>query len=100
MDKVAVRTHAGVKYVWYNCPGCKHNHGVPAERWHWNGSTESPTLSPSVRHYIPAGENRPEKTTCHYHVQNGSIAYCGDCEHELSGQTVEMTLPENVPDNS
>lgn len=100
MNKVAVRTHQGVQHVWYHCPGCKHAHGVPAERWHWNGNEESPTLSPSVRHYIPAGENRAEETICHYHVREGKIEYCGDCQHSLSGQTVEMVEPTNVPDNS
>lgn len=100
MKKVAVRTHAGVKHVWYRCPGCKHNHGVPAERWHWNGDENSPTLSPSVRHYISAHEGRPEKTICHYRVEAGKIEYCDDCEHELRGQTVEMIEPTNVPEDS
>ena len=100
MPLVTVRNHQGVKYVWYYCPGCRHNHGVPAERWHWNGNEQLPTLSPSVRHYIPAGENRPEQTTCHYFVRDGKIEYCGDCPHEHSGKTVDMREPVDVPDNS
>lgn len=98
--KVAVRVHGGEQWVWYHCPGCKRLHGVPSERWNWNGSLESPTLSPSVRHYIPADEGRPEKTTCHYHIRDGKIEYCGDCDHELKGQTVEMIEPSGVPDNT
>ncbi len=98
--KVAVRTHGGVQYVWYHCPGCKHNHGVPSERWHWNGSVDVPTLSPSVRHFIPAGDNRAEQTTCHYHVRDGRIEFCSDCEHDLRGQTHELNEPVDVPDNS
>lgn len=100
--KVAVRTHAGQKYVWYYCPGCKHNHGVPSERWSWNQSVELPTLSPSVRHFIPADEGRPEKTTCHYFVRDGRIEFCGDCDHALSGKTVEMDEPkhEDVPNDT
>ena len=100
MSKVAVRHHAGIKYVWYYCPGCKHNHGVPSERWHWDGDEELPTLSPSVRHFIPAMDGRPEQTTCHYFVRRGCIEYCGDCEHELRGKTVEMVEPIDVPEDS
>lgn len=100
MDKVQVRVHQGVKYVWYHCPGCKHNHSVPAERWNWNGSIQSPTLSPSVRHYMPASEGRPEKTICHYFIVDGKIQFCGDSEHDLKGQTVELGEPINTPENS
>jgi ribosomal protein L34E len=100
MPKVAVRQHGKDQYVWYYCPGCKQLHGVPSERWHWNGDVESPTLTPSVRHYIPAVEGRVEKTTCHYHVVAGKIEFCADCEHELKGQKVELQEPMNVPDNS
>ena len=82
--------HNGETYLIYDCPGCKHTHSVPAERWHWNGSLEKPTLSPSVRHFWPAGEHGPEKTLCHYHIENGIIKFCGDCEHELKGQSVPL----------
>ena len=101
--KVAVRVHKGVKYVWYHCPGCQRLHGVPAERWHWNGSEESPTLDPSVRHYTPEDkeQNRPEVTHCHYHIRKGVIEFCGDCkDHSLSGQNIELQTPMDVPDNS
>lgn len=98
--KVAVRVHGGEEHVWYHCLGCKRNHVVPSKRWNWNGNVELPTLSPSVRHYIPADNNRFEITTCHYFVRNGKIEYCGDCEHDLKGQTVEMIEPTNVPENS
>lgn len=100
MPKVVIRTHDKVGYVWYYCPGCKENHGVPFARWNWNGGLEAPTLSPSVRHFIPAGENRPEKTFCHYFIRNGKIEYCGDCLHKLKGKTVEMQEPIDVPENS
>ena len=100
MPKVAVRTHAGVQFVWYACPGCKHLHGVPADRWNWNGSEESPTLSPSVRHYYHHPTTRVETTTCHYHLRNGKIEFCNDCQHDLKGQTVELLEPTDVPDDS
>lgn len=97
--KVAKRTHGGETWVWYYCPGCKHNHGVPAERWSWNGSLESPTLSPSVKHYIRHEDGTCE-TICHYFVREGRIEYCGDCPHDLKGHTVEMQTPTNVPEDS
>ena len=99
-DVIAIRTHGGEQWVWYYCAGCKQLHGVPSKRWNWNGSITSPTLSPSVRHYFPASEYGPEKTTCHYFVRDGRIEFCGDCEHELSGKIVDMTEPTNVPNDS
>ena len=75
-------------------------HSVPTERWNWNKSTESPTLSPSVRHFIPA---RPEQTTCHYHLKNGILEYCSDCKHGLKDQKVPLQeIPDNysLPDNN
>lgn len=76
-------------YLRYYCPGCKHDHTVPAERWHWNKDVDKPTLSPSIRHRIQS-ENGTWVTTCHYHIQNGYIKYCDDCQHGLNGATIEM----------
>lgn len=92
MPKIVVESTPEGDYVRYRCPGCKHDHMVPAKRWNFNEDLESPTLSPSVRHFIPAGENRSEKTICHYFIKNGNIEYCGDCEHDLRGQ--KIPLPE------
>ena len=78
---------------WY-CPGCKCDHGVPvpphAHAWDWNGSLESPTLSPSV--LVTFGRYpRPDlPQTCHCFVRDGKIEFLSDCEHELAGKTVEM----------
>lgn len=80
------------EYVRYRCPGCKHDHTVPAKRWNWNGDLDKPTLSPSVKHYYISPKDGREITTCHYHIINGWIEYCNDCQHELNGQKVE--LPE------
>lgn len=78
-------------HVRYRCPGCKHDHCVPAERWNFNGDLEKPTLSPSVRHFYMR-ENGEQVTTCHYHIKDGIIEYCGDCGHFLKNKKVE--LPE------
>lgn len=79
----------GTNAVIYECPGCKHTHSVPAERWNFNGDVIRPTLSPSVRHYYtrPTGE---EITTCHYFVRDGRIEFCNDSRHSLAGQTVDL----------
>lgn len=81
----------GLLYVAYACPGCKYNHHVPAERWHWNGSIDFPTLSPSVKHFVPACGNSLEETICHYFIVDGKINFCDDCKHSLRGS---HELPE------
>lgn len=105
--KFVVRNHRGAdggrrEYVYYWCSGCGHAHSVPAERWNWNKNAESPTLSPSVRHFIPAQDGQPEQTLCHYHLRNGIIEYCGDCQHNLKGQNVPLQpIPDgyDIPDD-
>lgn len=78
-------------YVRYFCPGCRSQHAVPAKRWHWNGDVNSPTLTPSVRHFY-TGPDGVEITICHYVIKDGRIHYCGDSQHELKNQ--EMALPD------
>lgn len=94
MAKFQVEQH-DQEYVIYFCPGCKYNHSVPSKRWNWNKNVDKPTLSPSVRHFIPEhtdedGTKTPERTICHYHIKAGIISYCDDCQHELKGKTVEL----------
>lgn len=74
----------------YWCPGCKYAHSIPVPRWSFNGDHTNPTFAPSVRHFTRHPETGAERTLCHYHVQCGKIQYCGDCEHELNGQVVDM----------
>lgn len=91
------------------CPGCKSAHGIPVDGsrgWQWNGSFESPTVSPSIlvrgvrqitddeHARIMAGEHfEPVRVQCHSFVEGGRIRYLDDCTHKLAGQTVE--LPEH-----
>lgn len=84
--------HEGHRWLLYYCPGCRHCHTVPEGRWTWSGDMENaPTLSPSVRHSLDGG------TTCHYFIRAGRFEFCGDCVHELAGQTVPM-VAEPWPD--
>lgn len=82
----------------YYCPGCKDVHTIPAKigvkdvgAWQWNGSTVAPTVTPSVN----VNPSHPE-VQCHHFVTDGNIVYCGDCHHELKGQTVELPLVKDT----
>ena len=74
------------------CEGCQRRHFIPVEgatAWQFNGDQEKPTFSPSVRHHY----QHPDKgdvTECHYFIKAGKIEYCGDCQHQYSGQTREL----------
>lgn len=82
----------------FECPPCKRIHVfyTGPNQWVFNGNFEKPSFTPSLRNFIPAhvdpdtGEKVPEKTTCHLHVTDGEIRYCGDCPHELAGKTIPM----------
>jgi hypothetical protein len=79
--------------IWM-CPGCRDHHGVPVvsnvpgRPWWWNGSLEKPTLNPSV--LVNLGQAHPGLPVCHGWLKDGQIVYCGDCSHEMRGQTVAM----------
>lgn len=91
--RCVVWTHAGVQYVRYECPACKHTHHVPSERWNWNGDVQRPTLHPSVRHYYIEDDGR-QVTVCHYFVRDGRIEFCSDCPHAYAGKTVDLPVIE------
>lgn len=77
----------------YFCPACEGIHqiaiapGDPA--WTFDGNADAPTFSPSIRvtTSMPGGDE-----VCHHFVRAGRIEFCGDCTHEMRGQTVP--LPE------
>lgn len=82
------------------CPACNDSHIVTTAqtvserqipRWEFNGDMNKPTFSPSLRVQWTHGEKKIPRV-CHSFLRNGNIEYCGDCTHELKGQTVE--LPE------
>lgn len=82
--------------LWFWCPGCNEYHAVKVNipnGWQWNGSEESPTLSPSIKVSGYRKQYGPgERTLCHSYVENGKIRFLSDCAHSLAGQTVD--LPE------
>lgn len=96
MKTIQISPNTEHERIYYKCPGCKHLHSVCPKRWNWNGSLESPTFSPSVRHFYQHHETNQEITICHYFVKDGNIQFCGDCEHELKNQIVPLSeLTEN-----
>ena len=57
--------------------------------WTWNGSTDAPTLRPSV---LTQGTNAKSPTffRCHSWINDGAAQFLGDCSHELAGKTVVL----------
>lgn len=53
-------------------------------RWTWNGSTEAPTLRPSVKTDSWPG------WVCHSWINDGCAQFLADSTHELAGQTVAL----------
>jgi hypothetical protein len=85
----------------FYCPGCKCGHGVTIEGphpvWKWNGSFDTPTLTPSILVTYPANPKAIEefkewrtKRVCHSFVTNGKIQFLNDSFHELKGQTIDI----------
>ena len=51
--------------------------------WTWNGSTDAPTLRPSV---LTTAYN----FRCHSWINDGAAQFLDDCSHGLKGQTVTL----------
>lgn len=51
--------------------------------WTWNGSTEAPTLRPSVLTTSP-------RFRCHSWINDGQAVFLADCDHSMAGQTVPL----------
>lgn len=69
--------------------GTRHGTGC----WTWNGSTEAPTLRPSV---LTQGSNlKHQNFRCHSWINDGKAVFLDDCSHDLRGQTVDLLeVPE------
>ena len=75
------------EYIMFHCVSCSHAHVVPfrgANAWSWNGDSDKPTLTPSLR------VNDGYGTCCHLNVTEGKLQYHGDHPGPLRGQTVPM----------
>jgi len=79
------------KWIAFHCPGCEESHAIPVKGkrgWAWNGSFDSPTISPSL--LVNVGGHCPTMPICHSFIKDGFIQFLGDCTHSLAGQTVEI----------
>lgn len=94
------------------CPACNSGHEINVDapnasgaRWSFNGDRDRPTFSPSVNMrwgvYADPNWRDPDGNErggiCHYFITDGRIIYCGDCTHDLRGQTVDLPdLPKHA----
>lgn len=95
--KKLIRTKGPDLMFW--CPGCGEAHMIDVSHrgWRWDGNADAPTISPSVREFLPAREGKnPEQTLCHLFVKRGQIEYLGDCAHAMKGTTIDM---QPIPDD-
>lgn len=94
------------------CPACEDLHliNLDAGGWTFDGDTERPTITPSIkvagaqwpqdypefrkhRHDVAPGE----PTICHSFVLEGHWQFLPDCTHELAGQTVPcVPIPDGI----
>lgn len=57
--------------------------------WSWNGSTESPTLRPSILTQFDSAA--PEKSwRCHSWINEGAAQFLEDCTHEFAGKLLPL----------
>lgn len=86
------------------CPGCKEMHVIP-NRWAFDGNATAPTFSPSVKidglqvvkvdgrwtgEWVRDASGNTVPECCHYILTAGRLNFCGDCTHDLRGQTVDL----------
>lgn len=107
-------------YIIPECPGCKGIHFINTSGansgpvWTFNGNLEKPTFRASL--LVRSGKyvgslsteererlaNDPDyaefNILCHSFITNGTIEFCNDSSHSLSGKAVE--LPEVDVDSS
>lgn len=82
------------------CEGCKNSHAIPVDGsrgWQWNGDTERPTITPSIKTtYSGWDEDKKVDNVCHMYVTDGNAVYLNDCTHELAGQTIPLPNIEDI----
>lgn len=81
-------------YVFW-CPGCDEYHQFYTKyngqsKWQFNGDMDRPTFTPSLLMLRRRGDYPGCGPRCHLIMTDGMIHFCGDCEHSLVGQTVEI----------
>lgn len=96
MKLITTNHKDGSRSYSFNCPGCGRHHAIrvgnsDGPSWSFNGDMDKPTFSPSILDRI-ALTGGGYRNGCHFFIRDGEIQFCGDSEHKLAGQTVD--LPE------
>lgn len=92
----------------FRCPA-GHDHFIntivpnqQAAQWGFNGNLDKPTFTPSVNEragrFVDVNIKGNEEWLsdpansyqCHFIITDGFIYFCGDCSHDLKGQTLEL----------
>ena len=87
------RTRDGILH-W--CPACEEAHHFKTDGvhpcWTFNGNADAPTFTPSMRISWGKFVNpvHDEGGVCHYILTDGVINFCGDCTHDMAGQSVPL----------
>lgn len=80
-----------VEYYSFYCQGCKHEHTysifADGSQWSFNGNMDKPSFTPSLLNTVTIDD---KQLRCHLFIIDGKIIYCGDCTHELAGQTIDL----------
>lgn len=64
--------------------------------WTWNGSTDAPTLRPSV---LTQYDGADRQWRCHSWITDGAAQFLADCSHDMANATVpllDVCEPPNV----
>lgn len=67
--------------------------------WTWNGSTEAPTLRPSV---LTQYDGADRAWRCHSWITEGAAQFLADCSHDMANTTVpllDVCEPPNAAGN-
>lgn len=72
-------------HIEFNCPGCRTIHSIDLNKFIWNGSDTSPTISPSIR-VVKSSHD----VICHCSLKEGKLHFHNDSKHALSGQIVQL----------
>lgn len=94
MKLITTNHKDGSKSYSFTCPGCRRHHAIrvgnaEGPSWTFDGNLDKPTFSPSIlnRVLLTGGGHRDR---CHFFIRDGRIEFCGESEHKLAGQTVDL----------
>lgn len=113
MGQVSDKLRRAVNGYIHWCPACEETHVIP-DSWSFDGNLDRPTFSPSVKitgkqvvnkngrwtgEWVRDSNGNTLDLCCHYILTAGVLNYCGDCTHELRGQSIPLpALPEFLRD--